>query len=156
VIIRAAQAADAEALAPLHVVVWDEAYTGLIPQEVIDERRARSMADRIERWRARIAWPDGHTWVADDDGDLVGFVSTGPGRDGSGLTEVMSLYVRSAHYGTGLGHRLLEVAIGERPAYLWVLDGNTRAIGFYERHGFSFDGQVEEEVEGLHRRMVRH
>ena len=155
VIIRAARAADAEALAPLHVQVWDEAYTGLMPQQVIDDRKAKPMGERIERWRGRIAWPEGATWVAEDDGELVGFASTGPGRDDSGLLEVMALYVRSSHYDTGLGHRLLGTAIGDRPAYLWVLDGNTRAIRFYERHGFAFDGQVEEEVEGLHRRMVR-
>jgi len=163
--IRPAVVADAERLAPLHVQAWDEAYTGLMPQEILDAHRSEPMAEKVERWRGRIVWPDGSTWVAEDDGELLGFVSTGPGRDGSGILELMALYVRRSHYGTGLGHRLLEtalggtalggMALGDRPAYLWVLDGNARAIGFYERHGFSFDGQVEDEPEGLHRRMVR-
>lgn len=130
-------------------------YTGLMPQEILDAHQSEPMAAKVERWRGRIAWPDSSTWVAEDDGELVGFVSTGPGRDGTGVLEVMALYVRRSRYDTGLGHRLLETAVGERPAYLWVLDGNARAIGFYERHGFSFDGQVEDEPEGLHRRMVR-
>ncbi|GAA1965507.1 GNAT family N-acetyltransferase [Nocardioides panacihumi] len=153
--IRPAVVADAELLAPLHVQAWDEAYTGLMPQRILDAHRSEPMGAKVERWRGRIAWPDGSTWVAEDDGGLVGFVSTGPGRDGSGVLELMALYVRRSHYGAGLGHRLLETAIGAGPAYLWVLDGNARAIGFYERHGFSFDGQVEDEPEGLHRRMVR-
>jgi ribosomal protein S18 acetylase RimI-like enzyme len=155
VTIRVAGVADAEALAPLHVQVWDEAYTGLMPQQVIDGRKVEPMRAKVARWRQRIARPDCTTWVADDAGDLVGFVESGRGRDGSGELELMALYVRSSHYDTGLGHRLLETAIGDGPAYLWVLDGNARAIRFYERHGFAFDGRIEEEVEGLHRRMVR-
>ena len=50
-------------------------------------------------------------------------------------------------------HRLC--ALGDSPAYLWVLDGNVRAIGFYERHGFAFDGATKPEDVGLERRMVR-
>jgi GNAT superfamily N-acetyltransferase len=153
--IRPAGPADAEALAPLHLRVWEEAYTGLMPPRLLDERRARPVAQAVQRWRERIAWPHGRTWVAEDGGELLGFVSTGRGRDGSGDLELMALYVRSSHYDTGLGHRLLVEALGDGPAYLWVLDGNARAVRFYERHGFAFDGRVEEEDEGLHRRMVR-
>ena len=153
--IRPAEPADAEGLAPLHTEVWREAYTGLMPQEVLDGLDRRPLEQRVQRWRERIAWPDGATWVAEGGGGLLGFVSTGRGRDGSGDLEVMALYVRRSHYGTGLGHRLLATAIGDAPAYLWVLAGNARAISFYERHGFAFDGQVEQEAEGLHRRMVR-
>lgn len=153
--VRPAEIADAEALAPLHHEVWVEAYTGLVPQQVLDDMGRRPLEQRVERWRERIAWPHGTTWVAHDAGTLAGFVSVGRGRDGSGDLEVMALYVRRRHYDTGLGHRLLVTAIGEAPAYLWVLDGNARATRFYERHGFAFDGQVEEEPEGLHRRMVR-
>lgn len=156
VTIRRAEPADAEPLAVLHLVVWEEAYTGLMPQQVLDERRARPIADRVEVWRRRLARPDQQTWVAvDEDGDIVGFAESGRGRDGSGDLEVMALYVRAGRYGTGLGHRLLDTAIGDRPAYLWVLAGNERALRFYEKHGFALDGRVEEEPEGRHLRMVR-
>jgi GNAT superfamily N-acetyltransferase len=67
----------------------------------------------------------------------------------------MALYVRASSYRTGVGHALLEAATGGSPAYLWVLDGNVRAIGFYERHGFAFDGATKPEDVGLERRMVR-
>ena len=30
--------------------------------------------------------------------------------------------------------------IGDRPAYLWVLEGNVRAAAFYRRHGFTDEG----------------
>ena len=35
---------------------------------------------------------------------------------------------------------LLAVAVGDRAAYLWVLDGNARATAFYRRHGFADEG----------------
>jgi GNAT superfamily N-acetyltransferase len=156
VTIRLADPADAASLAVLHLQVWEEAYAGLVPQRVLDERRARPLAEREQAWRGRLALLDQDTWVAVADGaEIVGFAESGRGRDGSGDLELMALYVRAGHYGTGLGHRLLVTAIGERPAYLWVLDGNGRAVTFYERHGFAFDGGVEEHPEGRHRRMVR-
>ena len=48
----------------------------------------------------------------------------------------------------------LNEAIGTAAAYLWVLDGNDRAIGFYERQGFRFDGSSKTEPVGVERRMV--
>jgi RimJ/RimL family protein N-acetyltransferase len=63
--------------------------------------------------------------------------------------------VRASAYGTGVGHALCEAAIGSDPAYLWVLDGNERAIRFYERQDFRFDGATKLEEFGLERRMVR-
>lgn len=55
----------------------------------------------------------------------------------------------------GVGHALCEAALGSAPAYLWVLDGNERAIRFYERQGFRFDGATKPDDVGLERRMVR-
>lgn len=69
--------------------------------------------------------------------------------------EVRSLYVRAEMYGRGIGYALLTEAIGPAPAYLWVLDGNDRAIAFYERQGFRFDGCSKTERVGTERRMVR-
>lgn len=54
--------------------------------------------------------------------------------------ELYAVYVRASQYGTGLGHRLLEAAIGDAPAYLWVFEANVRARGFYARQGFEPDG----------------
>ena len=50
----------------------------------------------------------------------------------------------------------LALTLGERAAYLWVLAGNDRATGFYERHGFVLDGAADDSDEhGRHLRMVR-
>ena len=65
--------------------------------------------------------------------------------------------VATALVGTGLAARLLQEALGERAAYLWVLEGNERAVAFYRRHGFAFDGgrQPYESTGATELRMVR-
>ena len=149
---------DAEALADLHLDVWEEAYADLMPPSVFTERRARR-AERVQSWRTIITTGSSDNLLAWSGEELVGFSSTGPGRDeaGEGLPplELMGLYVRASAYGTGVGHALLEAAIGSADAYLWVLDGNARAIRFYERQRFRFDGVTKPDDVGLERRMVR-
>ncbi|MBE6658012.1 MAG: GNAT family N-acetyltransferase [Ruminococcaceae bacterium] len=60
--------------------------------------------------------------------------------------EVYAIYVLAAYHGQGIGYRLMTAAMEQLSAYdriaLWVLRGNERAIRFYERVGFSFDGTV--------------
>lgn len=70
--------------------------------------------------------------------------------------EVWVLNVEKRHHGTGLAHVMLERALGDRPAYLWVVDGNERAITFYRRHGFELYGARQVQDEGNDDlRMVR-
>lgn len=156
VTIRAIEAADAEPMARLHIVVWEEAYDGLVPARILSERR-KGVDKRVEQWRQIIASSPATTIVAEHAGELVGFASVGPARDEDrgNLEELWALYVRAAWWGRGLGYRLFTEVLDERPAYLWVLDGNERGIGFYRRQGFGFDGATEEADEGLHLRMVR-
>ena len=153
--IRQAVPADAEQLAHLHIDVWDDAYTGLMPQGILDDRREK-VAERVERWR-EILGQERPTWVAEDPEGLIGFASSGPARDNDmdDTLELWALYVRAAYWGTGVGYALFEIAVGDRAAYLWVLASNQRAIRFYERQGFRLDGTEDEHDEGRHVRMLR-
>ena len=153
--IRQAVVPDAEPLAHLHVDVWDDAYTGLMPQGILDDRREK-VAERVDKWRVILGGRDS-IWVAEDTEGLIGFASTGPARDNDmdDTLELYSLYVRAAYWGTGVGYALFEVAVGDHAAYLWVLADNERAIAFYERQGFRLDGTLDEQDEGRHVRMVR-
>ena len=156
VAIRRAELADAEALAHLHLDVWDDAYPGLMPQGILDDRRER-VDERVERWRDILLTQPQPTWVAEDGEGLIGFASTGPARDNDveDLLELNALYVRASYWDTGVGYALFEQTVGDRAAYLWVLANNERAIAFYERQGFRLDGTEDEHDEGLHVRMVR-
>ena len=152
-----ARVEDAEALTDLHLDVWDEAYGSLVDPAILRARRERR-AERVASWTSIIAAGSSANLLAWDDERLVGFSSTGTGRDPDDdlpPLELMGLYVRASSYGLGVGFALLTEAIGGADAYLWVLDGNERAISFYERQGFAFDGSTKPEDVGLERRMVR-
>jgi GNAT superfamily N-acetyltransferase len=155
VTIRRGVRAEAEALAQLHLDVWDDAYPGLMPQEILDERRA-TVDERMERWRG-ILGQDEPTWLSENAEGLVGFVSIGPTRDNDTdiPLQLFAPYVRAGYWGTGVGYALFEQAVGDRAASLRVLANNERAISVYRRRGFRLDGRLEEHDEGQHARMVR-
>ena len=68
-------------------------------------------------------------WVYDD-GVVKGFLY----MVGS---EIQKLYVEPILHSKGIGEKLLTFALNECGAdHLWALELNTRAIAFYERHGF--------------------
>lgn len=160
-VIRPCDVLDAEALTDLHLDVWEEAYAGLIPSDIFATRKSERGA-RVERWGQIIASGSSRNLVVEDEhvvGRLLGFSSTGVGRDcpetDLPALELMALYVRADMYGRGVGYELLQAALGRVAAYLWVLDGNTSAITFYERQRFVFDGTKKSADVGLERRMVR-
>ena len=54
-------------------------------------------------------------WVAERDGTIIGFASSGRIRDDDavpGSRELYAIYVLAAHYGSGAGQALLDAAIG--------------------------------------------
>ncbi len=156
--IRAAHPGDAEALAAFHVCAWRDTYAGEVPEHVY----ARMAAEGPERWRQRLTDPqDSATWLAveRDTGEVAGFsTAQATGPDDVRPLLLASLYVDAQHRGDGLGQALLEHAVGDAPAYLWVWEDNARAQRFYERNGFRPDGvrRVEEQWGGIaDLRMVR-
>jgi GNAT superfamily N-acetyltransferase len=147
---------DAEALSELHLDCWDDAYAGLVAPEILAERRMR-VQERIDSWRDSLE-RGVVIWLAEHEDGLIGFAGAEPGNDEdlTGLLELRVLYVRAAWWGTSVGHELFVRAVGDAASYLCVLEGNSRAIRFYERQGYRTDGSVEDAPEGRHLRMVRH
>ena len=146
VTIRQAQLADATSAAACHIACWREAYADIVAPDRLSENTGDLQA-RTERWRDIIAnYPPRWLAVADD-GEVVGFSAAGPGRDDDidVQLELYAIYVRAAHHGTGRADRLLAMAIGDAPAYLWLFAANPRAHAFYARHGFNPDGARKDE-----------
>lgn len=133
---------DCDELGEVHVRCWREAYAGILPA---DQLAALDPRARAERWHQIAATPgDTGTWVARTaDGRLVGFASAGPARDDAPPTpgELWAIYVLAEVQGSGLADLLMETALGDRDAMLWVFEENPRARAFYARHGFAPDGE---------------
>lgn len=146
--IRDAVADDAERLGAVHVTAAEEAYGHYFPEEFMQrntvERRTQMWADTLalDSDDAQKPW----VVVAESDSQVLGFGAFGPARDADApmRCELWRLYVLSSAYGTGLATRMLHALDPDRtPSYLWVMEKNTRAIGFYRKHGYQPDGAVE-------------
>lgn len=134
----------------VHWKSWQEAYSGIVEQKYLDERT-------VERCEETARQAKENTIIAKDGDRVVGFVMYGACRDEDleNTGEVTALYVLADYYGQGIGYRLLSEALDRLRDYpriaLWVFQKNERAIAFYKRQGFRFDGhrgntQVHEPV----------
>ncbi|MGO4103099.1 N-acetyltransferase family protein [Leifsonia sp. YAF41] len=154
--------ADAPVIAALHVDKWREAYGHLLPADFFTEKH---LLGRQEQWDQSLRSPrdDWTIRVARTGEGIVGFAVAGPssGPEGQHLPrerQLHSLYVLADSHGTGVGQALLDAVLGEAPAMLWVATENPRAIAFYRRNGFEFDGveTFDPSAPGItHAQMVR-
>jgi GNAT superfamily N-acetyltransferase len=158
--VRRADSDDAMAVATVYVRSWQGAFPTLIPQSYLDAMRPEDTVVKVRTWLEATAWPHQGTVVLlglpggdTDDVTVTGFVAMGPSRDddtgGGAVGEIMTLYLDPGVFGRGGGRLLLDTAFGElrgggfTRATLWVLDTNTRARRFYERHGWLPDGATK-------------
>ena len=147
--IRAANERDAEGVARVHVVSWQAAYREVLPHDFLD---GLSVPDRCAFWARELRRGPGggvRTWVAEREGRVAAFASSGPLRDQDvgrqRSREVYCLYVHPDLWGTGLGRRLMQHVVSDADdsqadLFLWVLASNSRARRFYQRNGFAYDG----------------
>ena len=144
IITRPASASDVLAIAEFQTACWNEAYRGLVPQSYLDQA---TVADRELRWAERIGRRD--ILLAELAGELVAVASCSlrdDPRPGPRL-ELNSLYVAASMRGNGLGERMLDELLLDAPAVLWVFSENVRAVAFYRRCGFLFDGETALDVD---------
>ena len=123
----------------VHWQTWREAYDNLLPaeyQETMTLDRCRFFSQK---------YPE-NTLIAMDGKKVVGFISYGNFCDEAiQAGEIIALYVLKDYYGKGVSKQLMHAAFAAldqfSEIYLWVLKDNKRAIAFYQKMGFTFDGQ---------------
>ena len=127
----------------VHCTSWQKAYRGIVCDRYLD-----SMTVEATTARAR-QFPE-NTLVAKDKEKVVGFAVYGSSRDEDLMNagEVIAIYVLPEYYNRKIGYRLMNEAfsrLGEyNTVFLWVLEKNERAILFYQKYGFEFDGCKKE------------
>lgn len=104
-------------------------------------------ADSDAQWQVRAAGERTWFWLAFDDDRPVGLVGAGfrdPAR-----YELIAMWVEPAARGAGVADALVAavkaraVELGLEALYLEVALENTRAVQFYQRHGFVFMDEWE-------------
>ncbi len=136
--LRAATAADAEAIAGVWHRGWADGHEGNVPNGLYAHRRADHFRELVESRLPR-------TTVAVIDDQVVGFVTV---RD----DEVEEMYVDASARGSGvaaelLGHGESVIAAAHDAAWLAVVAGNARARRFYERCGWVDGGAFDYTAE---------
>lgn len=131
--LRAATEADIPRIAEIWGPAWRDGHLGGVPDELV---RIRTPENFVQRSTAI----QPHTTLAVLDGTVVGFVAIAG-------DEIDQLFVDAAARGLGIADTLLATgeqqiaAAGHDDAWLAVVATNARARRFYERNGWSDDGE---------------
>lgn len=146
--IRLANTADVDRVTAIHAVARRIYYAAGGHQAPTGDGAFREIWARAQRA------PTPHSLICAEISDqVVGFVAMGQARlaaphDSNRSFELHALYVDPDHWGLGVGKRL-HVEFRERlrrggfdAGVLDVWDGNSRALGFYQRRGWTLDGRM--------------
>lgn len=157
---REAVVDDADGIGTLHVNSWQETYSGVLPDALLDGLSAEA---RSAMWRSVLtdfpASQGAKVFIAEAGSDIVGFGACGDQRDGKleerGFDgEIGAIYVLKSHQRAGIGIALMRLMAqsllgrGRKGASLWVLRENQLARAFYERLGGTLIGERVDELSG--------
>ena len=142
--IRDAREEDAEAFVRAYEASWDAMAVPLVGRKLSD---LASLEDRVESFHSGLEQrsEDARLLVAEEDEAIVGVATCV--RDDE-TCELRSLYVVPGAWGTGVAERLMTSALdamrerGATEAVLWVVESNGRARRFYEREGWTPNGET--------------
>lgn len=135
--IRPSQKADAHSISCIYIRTWRDTYLGLVPFGYL-----YSMSlDRLEQgFINELKSKKAISYVAEDAGEIVGFVSGGYERQGDDIYngEIYALYVLKNHQRQGIGAELVSALasklnhFGIYSMLVWVLEHNPYRR-FYEK-----------------------
>jgi ribosomal protein S18 acetylase RimI-like enzyme len=157
VLVRAATQRDASAIAHVHVQSWLTTYAGIVPDDYL---ASLNEAERVLLWQDWLS-RDIQVYVAELDGEVVGFICGGPIREPPQDcdAELFAIYVVDQAQRRGLGTALLRKLVeslrakGFKGLTVWVLERNP-AKHFYERAGAALVTTKEIEIGGAHLQEV--
>lgn len=136
---------DIDGKAYVHWKSWHETYSELVDMEYMKTITLEKCEKMAHRRTDNII-------VAKDNDKVIGFVRYGVYREDTlpEYGEVYAIYVLRDYHDKKIGYALMNAVFEKLAEYkkiaVWVLKGNYRAIKFYERYGFCFDG-TEKEIE---------
>jgi L-amino acid N-acyltransferase YncA len=150
--IRAATEHDAVAISRVHVRSWRTTYAGIVPDEYL---ATLNEAERVPQWREWLT-RDIQAYIADMDGEVVGFVCGGPIREPVQTydAELYAIYLLERAQRHRIGTTLLRELAGSllRKGFtsmiVWVLEKNL-STHFYVKSGAQFVTSKEIQIGGV-------
>ena len=151
---REATADQAGLISHIYATSWRKTYRGHISQHYLDRLPDEYWVPSIRSW---LSCGQFYGLMAYDSDKPVGCCIYGRGRDEqyADCCEILSLYLLPDTMRKGIGGQLLEEVIrlmrldGYEKFYVWAIDGNEIADGFYRKHGFErMDEHVDYKIGG--------
>ncbi|KXK27048.1 MAG: putative acetyltransferase [candidate division WS6 bacterium OLB20] len=149
IVIRHASPEDAAQIFDVRTTTWLSTYPNQRLGITIDliRERFRDRKVGIAKQRSYLENQDHtHTWVATDDGVVVGFIVA---SIADGKQQILAAYVLPEYQGGGIGSRLMETAlewIGPGTVEVHVAAYNQQAIDYYAKFRFELIGELEEDL----------
>jgi putative acetyltransferase len=130
--IRKYRAEDTEAL----IRIWDNA------EALAHPFLSSEVRDQVRRDMRNLYLPNAETWVLDDEGVPVGFISMID-------KEIGGLFLDPSQQGRGKGRKMVDHVFAIKgPLTVEVFKDNKIALPFYERYGFVVTGEGMFEASG--------
>ena len=142
--IRTAGVQDLETVSRIHALSWKTAYRGILPDDFLNQlsyrRWVAPLKDMMEQGL--------EIRVIEEEEKPFGCITFSAARDQAfaGWGEIVSFHLLLEARGKGYGRLLIQDAVrqlkekGYSKIYLWVLEKNERARRFYEKNGFTWNG----------------
>jgi len=141
--IRDMQTEDAESVTEIYIDSWRQTYASALEPSVLESEIVKRFS--VEKQVEEAADQDIITLVATRDNKIIGAsLSTMDERHQAWIDRI---HVLDAYRGKGIAGDLLKATLvkhsGLQSIALKVIEGNDRAIAFYEKHGFSKTDLIE-------------
>ncbi len=134
----------------VHWKSWQETYIDLMPEDYLKNLTLEKCIKMAHKWPQ-------NTLLLKVNNKTVGFSCIGKSADVEDANEIVAIYLLKEYHGKKLGYELLKRTVLSTPAnskiVLWVLKGNDRAISFYKRSGFNFNGKEKSLPFGVELQM---
>jgi RimJ/RimL family protein N-acetyltransferase len=150
--IRETNVEDAYNAATVHVLSWQSAYKGIIPEDVLSglsiDNQAKRFIDDYIKYKGKSFY-----YVAELDGRIIGNLCLSSCRDDDkpDVGEIIAIYLLEEYWGKGFGRELLTFAINKLKhmefdeVIIWVLEETERARKKKKKSGFVHDG-IKKEI----------
>jgi RimJ/RimL family protein N-acetyltransferase len=163
ILIREMKIEDIPDITALHILSWQSAYRGIVPDHFLN---SLDIEERIERNKQYFYTNDGITiyCIMAKEGPMIGELAIGKSRDNDipQAGEIIGIYLLPEYWGMGCGKKAMDFAVstlrelGFSTILLWVFEDNIRAREFYEKYGFRIEGKKEEVTFGKQLTEIRY
>ena len=141
---------NAHEMALLHAISWEQAYSGIIPENIINDF---TIEKREKIFSSAISSNPEEYYIFKVDDNLAGIASLNKSHEKNApdyIGEIYSIYFHPKYWGTPATYYGLQFCVdrlktlGFKTVTIWVLNDNIRAKKFYEKNGFIPDGNYQE------------